>query len=195
MKKIFLSLLALVGVAGGLVCTSCSGGGGKEQDGYAKAMAGVVLQLWPSATPSLTIAFEQPISSNVCAASYIPGSSTSYPGQFSIDHVEKVTAGDHAGTWMVRSNLNIQSSTITTDQQFKEILRVGDVTNVLLHECSVVLYFEEGSKGGSAELWAKGTYGDDNKGVIQNAFPGGATFIINGKMPDYSYFQPEKARK
>lgn len=195
MKKIFLSLLALVGVAGGLLCTSCSGGGGKEQDGYAKAMAGVVLRLWPSATPSLTIEFEQPISSNVCAASYIPGSSTPYPGQFKITHVEKVTAGDHAGTWMVRSNLNILSSTVTSDQQFKELLRVGEVTNVLLHECSIVLYFNEGSKAGSAELWAKGTYGPENQGKIENAFPGGADFDIIGKEPDYSYFQPEKTRK
>ena len=52
MKKIFLSLLALVGMAGGLLCTSCSGGAGKDKNGPARAVAGLILDLWPSMTPA-----------------------------------------------------------------------------------------------------------------------------------------------
>ena len=194
MKKIFLSLLALVGVAGGLLCTSCSGGNGKNKDGYAKAMTGVTIDFWPSVTPCLTIQFAQPISANVCSATYSAGYSTNYPGQFTISHVEKVTTGDHAGTWMVRSDINIQNSSITGDPEFAKALMIPDATEVLLHEFTIVLYFEEGAYAGQAEVWVKGTYGEEAK-PIENFYPTGGKFDILGKEPDYTHFAPKSEKK
>lgn len=197
MKKIFLSLLALVGMAGGLLCTSCSGGAGKDKDGPASALTGVTVDFWASVTPCLTIVFNQPISSKVCSATYIPGEGRGqYPGQFTITEVRKETKGDHKGQWLLRSDINVQSSNITEDSEFKKALNIPvSADDVLLHEFTIVLYFEEGEKSGAAEVWAKGTYGE-NKDPIENGYPSKGKYdIVGGKEPDYTYWGATSEKK
>lgn len=196
MKKIFLSLLALVGMVGGLMCTSCSGGNGKDKDGPASALVGITVDFWPSVTPCLTIVFNQTISSNVCLATYVPGNSGSqYPGQYTITEVRKETSGNHKGQWLVRGDVNVQSSNITDDSEFKKALKIPmSADDVLLHEFTIVLYFEEGKQSGATEVWVKGTYGEE-KTPIENDYPSKGKFdITSGKEPDYTYWgsAPEK---
>ena len=189
MKKIFLSLLALAGVAGGLLCTSCSGGGGKDKEGPSSALTGVVLKLWSSVTPSLTIQFMQPISANVSSALYVPGeSSMGYSGKFTISQVGKSQVAAHLGKWAVSGDINIDDSRIMSDPEFITQLGAGDESINSLDRFIVLFYFAEGSKDGEAEVHVEGTYGEDRT-PFGNDYPRPATYdIIQGDI-HYSFFE------
>lgn len=189
MKKIFLSLLALVGVAGGLLCTSCSGGGGKDKEGPSSALTGMTVELWSSVTPSLTIQFLQPISANVCAALYVPGeSSVGYSGKFTITQVGKSQLTSQKGKWAVSGDINIADSRIMSDPEFITQLGAGEENISSLERFVVLFYFAEGSKSGDAEVQVEGTYGEDRT-PFGNDYPRSATFDIIQGEPHFNFFE------
>ena len=189
MKKIFLSLLALVGMAGGLLCTSCSGGAGKDKVGPSSALTGVTLKLWGSVTPSLTIQFLQPISSHTSSALYFPGETgAGYSGKFTISQVGKSQVSEHMGKWAVSGDVNIDDSRIMSDPEFMTMVGAADDTINSLERFIVVFYFKEEAKDGAAEVYIAGTYGEDRT-PFGNDYPREASYDIIGGTVDCSFFE------
>lgn len=183
MKKIFLSLLALVGMAGGLLCTSCSGGSGKDKDGPARAMAGMTVQLWVSTTPALQMQFLQAMEANICNVIYTAGTDNSENGLFSI--TEHGYDPDTRNL-MVSGVVNIESSKILNYTDFKQALGVpsGEEINAL-NQFIIYFYFTPEGKAVDAAVFVDGTRGSgEGEGTpFDHTFPRGVNFnIVSGHL-------------
>ena len=193
MKKIFLSLLALVGMAGGLLCTSCSGGAGKDKNGPARALAGMTVQLWVSTTPALQIQFLQAMEANICNAIYTAGTDNSENGIFTItEHGYDPDTRD----LMVSGVVNIESSKILNYTDFKQALGVPAEQDIqTINQFIVYFYFTSEGKAVDAAVFVDGTYGGgEGAGTpFDDSFPRGVNFnIVSGHL-NLSYLNTDKA--
>lgn len=192
MKKIFLSLLALVGVAGGLLCTSCSGGAGKDKNGPARAMSGMILDLWPSMTPALRMEFQQPIEADVCSVIYTAGSDNPEEGLFTIEQSGK---DKENGGWVIRGVVNVNSSKILNYTDFKQAVGVPADSDIKsINRFIIYFYFTASGKASLASVYVDGSYGgNDGAGTQFSAdFPRSVNFnIIQGHL-NKSYLEEEE---
>lgn len=181
MKKIFLSLLALVGVAGGLLFTSCSGGGDKNKEGPARAMVNMTIKIWPSTTPALYMYFGAPISGDVCSVTYSPGGVKSYPGEYAITET-----GKEGSKWVIRGAVHIDESAVLNDAEFRTMLGVGDNDIQSLSGFLIYFYFNADGVTGNASVNVNGDYGEDGGNQFSEKYPREATFTTN-KSLDVKY--------
>lgn len=190
MKKIFLSLLALVGMAGGLLCTSCSGGAGKDKNGPARAMSGLILDLWPSMSPALRMEFQQPIEANVSSVIYTAGSDNPEEGLFTIEQT-----GRENGGWVIRGVVNINSSKILNYTDFKQTVGVPSDSEIkTINRFIIYFYFTADGKALLASVYVDGTHGGNDGGGTQFSadFPRKVNFnIIQGKL-DTTYLEDKE---
>ena len=181
MKKIFLSLLALVGVAGGLLFTSCSGGGDKNKEGPARAMSNMEIKIWNAVTPAFYMYFGAPINGNVCAVTYSPGGVKSYPGEFAI-----TTTGKDDGKWVIRGSVHVDESAILNDSEFRTMLGVGDSDIESLSSFLIYFYFADDGLTGTASVNVRGTYGEGGDKQFSEDYPVEADFT-SSKPLDTAY--------
>lgn len=189
MKKIFLSLLALVGMAGGLLCTSCSGGGGKDKDGPARAMAGVTLNLWGTTTPALEMRFQHAIEANISSVIYTAGTDPSEAGQFTI-----TDTGKEDGGWVIRGIVNINSSRILNYPDFKQAIGVSSDQDInTIDRFIIYFYFTPTNTARYASVYIDGTYGEGEGAANQfsKTYPREVTFNITGGHLDTSYLEKD----
>ena len=181
MKKIFLSLLALVGMAGGLLCTSCSGGAGKDKNGPARAVSGLILDLWPSMTPAFRMEFQQPIEANVSSVIYTAGSDNPEEGLFTIEQT-----GRENGGWVIRGVVHVNSSKILDYTDFKQAVGVPSDSEIkTINRFIIYFYFTADGKAHQASVYVDGSYGgNDGAGTQFSAdFPRSVNFnIIQGNL-------------
>lgn len=187
MKKIFLSLLALVGMAGGLLCTSCSGGGGKDKDGPARAMAGLTLKLWPSMSPALEMQFQQAIEANISSVIYTAGTDRSENGQFTI-----TDTGKEDGGWVIRGVVNIDTSKVLNYSDFKQSVGVPSTQDInSIDQFIIYFYFTSNGKADKASVYIDGTYGEGEGAANQfsKTYPRTVNFnIVSGSL-DTTYLE------
>ena len=190
MKKIFLSLLALVGMAGGLLCTSCSGGAGKDKNGPARAVSGLILDIWPSMTPAFRMEFQQPIEANVSSVIYTAGSDNPEEGLFTIEQT-----GRENGGWVIRGVVNINSSKILNYTDFKQTVGVPSDSEIkTINRFIIYFYFTADGKAHLASVYVDGTHGGNDGAGIQFSrdFPRSVNFnIIQGKL-DTTYLEDKE---
>lgn len=196
MKKIFLPLLALVGMAGGLVFTSCSSGGDDDKDGPSRAMSGMTIELWPSMTPALEMAFEQPVTANICSVTYTAGTDRPSSGQFTI-----TDSGKEDGGWVVRGLVNIRDNNILNYTGFRGAVGVGDDDIQSISSFIVYFYFNADSDPVIASVFVDGTYGEDGSKYFSKSYPRECNFTVTiGELKteylgtdgfDYNTVEPE----
>ena len=192
MKKIFLPLLALVGMAGGLMFTSCSGGGG-DKEGPAYAFAGKTIYLWPNTTPSLRMDFAQPSGSHICNVTYTAGGGSSSSGLYSIREV-----GTRGDGWLVQGVVNIHDDDILLDQSFSAAVTGSNQQDIVaLNDFIIHFYVNRDGTPASegASVFIEGTYGgsgDGEGGALNTLYPKSAQYHIvpvgSGKLA-VEYFE------
>ena len=181
MKKIFLSLLALVGMAGGLLFTSCSGGGSKDKDGPARAMTNMEIKLWFSATPALYMYFGAPINGQICSVTYSPAGVKNYPGEYAI-----TKTGKEGSQWVIRGSVHVDESAILNDPEFRTMLGVGDSDIQSLGGFLIYFYFNSDGITGNASVNVGGEYGENGDKQFSEKYPREATFS-SSKALDVQY--------
>lgn len=183
MKKIFLSLLALVGMAGGLMCTSCSGGGG-DKSGPSYAFAGKTVYLRPSTAPAMCFEFAQPSGGHVANMVFYCGKKMvrSSPGIFVIEQVGKSPS---TGGWTIHGSVYLDDNDALLSDTFASAA-TGAFNDEVTALRKFVIYFyvdKNGapipSKGASVTL--DGTYGGGDNGdgkELSQIYPVSAYFTI-----------------
>lgn len=117
MKKIFLPLLAVVGMIAGFTLCSCGGGGGSSSDGPARAIANCKVQLLSS--PVLEIQFEDAVTGWVLNASVIAGLDTPMPAFFSITKQPTL----ENGCWRFWGDVNfVSAKSFSRSDEFRSFL-------------------------------------------------------------------------
>ncbi len=180
MKKIFLSLLALVGMAGGLMCTSCSGGGG-DKSGPSYAFAGKTVYLRPTVAPAMCFEFAQPSGSHVANMVFYCGNKTvrSSAGIFVIEQVGKSPS---TGGWAIHGSVYLDDNDALLSDDFASAAS-GEFNDEVTSLRKFIVYFYVDKNGApipsdGASVTLEGTYGGGDNG---------------GEAKEFSQIYPVKA--
>ena len=181
MKKLFLSVLAVVGLACGFLCSSCSGGGNKEV-GPSRALSGMSVKVWITTTPSLQMDFIGVNDANTSIVNYAAGDDNMSSGLFSI-----LGTGKDQGKWVVHGEVNVDSSNILDYPDFCTALTGGTSYDIKsLRKFTMWFYFVDASAtSGDVTISLEGEFGDDGGESTQftQIYPIGARFnVINGSL-------------
>lgn len=161
MKKIFLPLLAVVGMALGLTLTSCGGGGGSKDGAQpARALAGTTLRS-TSDTPSFTLEFETANTGWTVASDFLPGdsSSKSYPCYFNLIRAPKLVEGK----WEVWGSIGWVGIDILKDDSFLALLGANSTAaSCTIEQFVLVLSIPSGKQlgtyAGSGQMMVEGRF-------------------------------------
>ena len=119
MKKIFLPLLAVVGMIAGFTLCSCGGGGGSSSDGPARAIANCKVELLSS--PVLEIQFGDAATGWVLNATVTAGLDSPMPAYFSITKQPTL----ENGCWRFWGNVNfVSATTFSRSDEFRSFLGI-----------------------------------------------------------------------
>lgn len=189
MKKFFLPLLALVGMVAGFTLCSCGGGGGNN-DGPARAMANMKVEL--GSTPWIAYDFQDAITSHALNVLIYAGDNSSGPSvsptltarYFIVD------CREDADYWHITGDVSF-SSVVNQMQDNKEFLAYVGVPSaseqVVLDGYRVQFSFPKasGSKTGkSVTQLSNGKYwvNDDGEGTEIEASSKACETIITGEL-------------
>lgn len=103
MKKIFLPLLALVGMVAGFTLCSCGGGGGGDNDGPARAIANCSVQIL--STPVVSVYFNEAVTGWTLDAQVVAGADSPMPALFTITRQPT----KENGAWRFWGEVNFRS--------------------------------------------------------------------------------------
>ena len=162
MKKIFLPLLAAVGMALGLTLTSCGGGGGSSKDGAqpARALAGTTLTS-TSKTPCFTLKFEIANTGWTIASTFTPGEAKkkSYPCYFNLTRAPKLVEGN----WEVWGSIGWVDIDILKDDSFLALLGANSTaSSCTIEQFVLVLNIPSGKQ--------PGVYSGDGQMMVEGRF-------------------------
>ena len=193
MKKIFLPLLAAVGMALGLTLTSC-GGGGSSKDGSqpARALAGTSIRETTS-TPSFSIDFETANTGWTVSSDFTAGSRKSFPCYFNITRAPKL----ETGYWEIWGSVGWLDIEIYKDNNFLALIGVNQAaSSCVLDKFVLVLSIPSGKQQGvytgTGQMMVSGRYfmhDGESEGTKLKEDPREITFEMTGSLKE-EYLAP-----
>ena len=188
MKKIFLPLLAAVGIALGFTLTSCGGGGGSEKGNEpARALVGITMQettLWPG----FILEFREGAIGWVVPAVFYPGDGSDHGCFFNLD--EKEPPELENGVWKFKGKLGgVEGIRILKDNNFLALIGVNQsASSCVVDSFKLLFYIPSGATGrysASGQIWVKGRYfmtGQEAEGTLIRADDKDVSFMVDGKL-------------
>ncbi len=150
MKKIFLPLLAALGMVVGMTLTSCGGGGGSNDT----SVSGMVIQSGGGIPVFMMEVGERFGQSDMYAAEYTFGSSV-YRGSFSLEEVPK----KDENTIIIKGEMGIDNTACLTDPEFMAwISGKSDALSVQVNSPIVLTITVEGNDSGTMTRDVTGLY-------------------------------------
>lgn len=163
MKKIFLSLLALVGMAGGLLCTSCSGGGG-DKSGPSYAFAGKTIYLRTNVAPAMCFQFAQPSGSHVANMVFSCGNQN-VRSSSGILVIEQVGKSPSTGGWTIHGSVYLDDNdALLTDDFASAATGAFNDEVTALRQFIIYFYVDKNGAPQGASVTMEGTYGGGENG-------------------------------
>lgn len=185
MKKIFLPLLAVVGMIAGFTLCSCGGGGGSSSDGPARAITNCKVELLSS--PVLEIQFGDAVTGWVLNASVTAGLDTRMPAYFTITKQPTL----ENGCWRFWGEVNfVSSDTYSRSDEFRSFLGIPqEAKSVTLESFQIYMDIPENGSGTVAGRGATAVvghyYANDNstgEGEPILSDPVDRSFIFTGSL-------------
>ena len=198
MKKIFLPLLAAVGMALGLTLSSCGGGGGSEKGSEpARALAGTSIKV-VSGTPSFGIDFETANTGWTVTSEFTAGSRKSFPCFFNLTRDPKL----ENGSWEFWGSVGWADIEVYKDNNFLALIGVNQgAESCVLDKFILVLSIPDGRQqgvyAGSGQMMVSGRYfmsDGEAGGTKLKEDPREITFEMTGQLKT-QYLAPFKGEE
>lgn len=181
MKKIFLPLVALMGLGAALLFPSCGSGNGKDKEGPSSALSGMLVEIWPNVTPSLQVQFNHAVSSHVCNATYTAGDDSPEMGLYTVD-----TYGKDAGNWVIKGSVNIYDDGVYNNSGFRQLVGCNDDQEIgIMQSFLIYMWFDPTGRyavKSSVNIQGEMT-GDGGNKPFSMYYPVAAKFqVMHGKL-------------
>lgn len=186
MKKIFLPLLAAVGIALGFTLTSCGGGGGSEKgNAPVRALAGIVMEetsLWPS----FKLTFVEFATGEIIETVLELGEGNRYSCFYSLKDSPK----RKDGVWKFEGNIGgVRTVQILKDNNFLALIGVNQAaSSCVLETFKLNFDIPSGATGryaSTGQIWVAGRYfvtGNETEGSRIDFDERQVTFKVEGKL-------------
>lgn len=199
MKKIFLPLLAAVGMALGLTLSSCGGGGGTGSAGKpAKALVGTTI-VGKVGTPQFSLQFDTEEAGWFVNSYFTPGSSRSFPCTYALTRDPKL----ENGYWEFWGELSWTGIDILKNNDFLALLGVNnEASSCQLEKFVMILQIpagkqQTGSYQGKGQMNVSGRYfmsDGESEGTKLEEDPREITFVMTGMLKE-EYLQSFNVEK
>ncbi len=198
MKKIFLPLLAAVGMALGLTLSSCGGGGGSDKGHEpARALIGTSITV-VSGTPSFSIDFENANTGWTVSSNFVAGSRRSFPCYFNLTRDPKL----ENGVWEFWGSVGWADIEIYKDNNFQALIGVNEgARSCVLDKFVLVLGVpagkQQGVYAGTGQMMVSGRYfmsDGEAEGTKLKEDPREISFQMEGQLKE-EYLSPFTAEK
>ncbi len=189
MKKIFLPLLAVVGMALGLTLSSCGGGGSDATANEpARALTGTSLTV-VNPTPNFSLAFEESNTGWVIRSSFTPGASRAYKCFFSVDPARPPKLVE--GMWEIWGSIGFVDDSINDDRQYRALIGLNTgAASVFTNRFVLYLQIPAGKQSGlyagsgvmyvDASYWGTNNDTDPEESVVETSI----SFEMSGMLKE-----------
>lgn len=193
MKKIFLPLLAAVGMALGLTLSSCGGGGGVDKGNEpSRAFVDTTLTV-VSGTPNFRIHFDAANTGWTVASTFRCGPINTYPCFFNLLRNPK----KEAGLWVIYGNVGFVGDDILKDSNFRALAGVNkSAVSCTLDDFEMILYIPAGKQmgdyAGTGQLKIVGSFfahSTATEATKMDEKPRAISFEMNGRLKE-EYLEP-----
>lgn len=193
MKKIFLPLLAAVGMALGLTLSSCGGGGGVDKGNEpSRAFVDTALTV-VSGTPNFRIYFDAANTGWTVASTFRCGPINTYPCFFNLIRDPR----KEAGHWVIYGNVGFVGDDILKDSNFRALAGVNKAaTSCTLDRFELILYIPAGKQmgdyAGTGQLKIVGAFfpiNSSNEATKMDEKPRAISFEMTGSLKE-EYLEP-----